>query len=504
MAKQREMVFRKAELARQKMEEQDARRRDRAVAKSVKHRHKFMADLDRERQQQHAQKATDSKAAAAARKERKRQEAIRKKQEEEEEERVRQALRAVATQRSDELRSALGQGKAARVEELVRADDEDRQNDSRYETALNLGDEIEGITPLMKAAMYGDVASVILLLGSGAHVDGEDLRARTALYFAAANGDTAIARELLAAGATPGFFLHRFTKSSGAGGGGGSDGGGSDGGDDASFSKDLENEAPSEELVTLSPLVVAAARGHTAVLRLVLTAIDDRFRATVEKLTLGGSDAGSPKRKTSHKSVQWLAERWLDTLHTAESAMEQQKKEFLESKGRAPPRDLDTLEAIQQAAMHALAAARPPPRFPTLRPASRSASPSMSRSPSPLARLHSRSQHHARFALRKPSLRNLRSGTSSAATKTSLLSGLGNSIRNLFGGGGGGGTGTLGATAGGTALESSGEKPSEKPSLLGHIGQSMRHLMQAAGASRPELPLSALQSPALHKPARQV
>lgn len=75
---------------------------------------------------------------------------------------------------------------------------------SSYET-LEYIDEY-GYTPLVQAAIVDDIDKLNVLLGLGADPDFEDLTGRTALHWAADNGNVAIAEALLARKANPNHF----------------------------------------------------------------------------------------------------------------------------------------------------------------------------------------------------------------------------------------------------------------------------------------------------------
>jgi ankyrin repeat protein len=68
---------------------------------------------------------------------------------------------------------------------------------------VNAADDDEGVTALMLAARYGEVALVVRFLERGAIVDARARDGWTALTYAARRGHPDVARRLLRAGADP-------------------------------------------------------------------------------------------------------------------------------------------------------------------------------------------------------------------------------------------------------------------------------------------------------------
>ena len=69
--------------------------------------------------------------------------------------------------------------------------------------ANSINADVEGRTPLMRAAFAGDLLRVIALLGEGADPNGRDSGGDTALMFAAMAGHLLVVKTLLAHGADP-------------------------------------------------------------------------------------------------------------------------------------------------------------------------------------------------------------------------------------------------------------------------------------------------------------
>ena len=105
------------------------------------------------------------------------------------------ALALVADERGDELRKAAVDGDVDAIAAMLAKTGADRY------TVDNRNDD--GLTALMKAAMYGQAEVIKLLLKHDANVELHDERGRTALMLASHNGEVAAIRALLAGGAKP-------------------------------------------------------------------------------------------------------------------------------------------------------------------------------------------------------------------------------------------------------------------------------------------------------------
>ena len=98
-------------------------------------------------------------------------------------------------ERGGELRKAAENGDLERVKQMIKAK-------AQIACPLNHANE-DGMTPLIKASMYGHVDVVKLLLKAKALVDLYERRGRTALMLASHNGEADVIRVLLANGAKP-------------------------------------------------------------------------------------------------------------------------------------------------------------------------------------------------------------------------------------------------------------------------------------------------------------
>jgi hypothetical protein len=110
---------------------------------------------------------------------------------------VRAEAAALSEQRAAELRQAAANGNLEAVTRMV---DGDGVTTPSYPID---GATDEGITPLMKAAMYGHADVGQVLIDAGADVELHDERGRTALMLASLNGEAGVIANLLAAGAQP-------------------------------------------------------------------------------------------------------------------------------------------------------------------------------------------------------------------------------------------------------------------------------------------------------------
>ena len=117
----------------------------------------------------------------------------------EERRRVDEKARLHLAELGETLRSASATGDLAELKRIIQAAKEKDQ-----EAAVLEHGNVEGVTALMKAAMYGHEDAVRVLLFAGAGVDSQDRKGRTALMLGALNGHLAVLRSLLEGGAAVG------------------------------------------------------------------------------------------------------------------------------------------------------------------------------------------------------------------------------------------------------------------------------------------------------------